>query len=75
MVVTRVPVAVDASWTFLQERVSSRPFLTCVRRVVGSMPVWTREAKSDATKFLKELPTLHCIFVVGRGRLHNQQAE
>ncbi len=75
MAVTRVPVAADASWTFLEERVSSRPFLTCVRRVVGSMPVWTREAKADATKFPKELPSLLSIFVLGRGRLRNQQAK
>ena len=68
VVVTRVPT----SRPFLEERVSSRPFLTCLRRVVGSMPVWTREAKADATRFLKELQSLLRIF--GRGRLRNQQA-
>ena len=75
VVVTGVPVAEDTSRTFLEERVSSRLFLTCLRRVVGSIPVWTREAKSDAMKFPKELPSLLRIFVLGRGRLRNQQAK
>jgi hypothetical protein len=73
--VTGVPVAEDALRTFLVERVSLRLFLTCLRRVVGSMPIWTREAKADAVKFPKGLPSLLRIFVLRRGLLHNQQAK
>ena len=75
VVVTGVPVVEDALRRFLEKRVSSRPFLTCLRRVVGSMPVWTREAKADATKIPKELPSLLRIFVLRRGLLRNQQAK